>query len=493
MKRNLFNPFVLMGMVLSFAPMKHEVLANSGYGGGSGTASDPYLISTPEELIYFNKDINLNGVDTTGVYYQLSNDIDFSGYDTDENEANGNWMPLASSGKFNGHFNGNGFVISNIDINLLNENNVGFFSVLGTGVIEDLGLERFAVNGAYQTGGLVACQEGGIISRSYVVGEVTGNHERVGGLVGWQKSGEITQSYVVGNVKGERNYVGGLIGFQGNGVIKQSYVKGSVKANYNYVGGVTGISYGVINQSYVDVVLSGAGRGGIVGQSSANVSVLNNYYNADIANQEYDGGGIGLSSRQMSKRRAKENMNGFDFETVWQLSNEKPLLKWQPPVPITEEEVVVNGNIETTILSLTVPTSVLDFVLNPNLEAGKQFISSELELRNDSQAPLVLEIGAFEQTTNVLNDVLPTKYSDWSSLNKKESKDFALALVPKVGEGWLSLNEGDRWVADLGDSHIGVIKGNSTVSFEFKAKHGSAFSETLAPQYRLTFIFGLQD
>ena len=58
MKRNLFNPLVFMGVVLAFSPMKHDVLANSGYGGGNGTESDPYLISTPEQLIYFNKDIN---------------------------------------------------------------------------------------------------------------------------------------------------------------------------------------------------------------------------------------------------------------------------------------------------------------------------------------------------------------------------------------------------------------------------------------------------
>ena len=135
----------------------------------------------------------------------------------------------------------------------------------------------------------------------------------------------------------------------------------------------------------------------------------------------------------------------------------------------------------------------MTFVLNPNEEIGKQFVASDFELINGSQTPLMLEIKSFEQVTDVLNDVEPTKYSDWNGLNKTQSKDIALALVPKVGDGWLTLNESNRWVANLGELNIGNIKGNSTVSFGFEVKHGSSFTETLTPQYKLTFLFGLQD
>ena len=155
--------------------------------------------------------------------------------------------------------------------------------------------------------------------------------------------------------------------------------------------------------------------------------------------------------------------------------------------------MLLDGTIEATILSLTIPSDSMTFALNPNEEVGKQFVASDFELINGSQTPLTLEIKSFEQVTDVLNDVEPTKYSDWNGLNKTQSKDIALALVPKVGDGWLTLNEGNRWVANLGEMNIGTIKGNSTVSFGFEAKHGSSFTETLTPQYKLSFIFGLKD
>ena len=169
MKRNLFNSFVLMGMVLAFSPMKHEVLASSGYGGGSGTESDPYLISTPEHLIYFNEEVTKKKVNTSGVYYQLTDDIDFSGYDTDSDDTNGNFSPIGYSKSFGdrnyfkGTFDGNGHTISNIEIILPNQDYVGFFGYIDSATIQNLGLENIRVEGNRNVGGLVGEQHYGSI------------------------------------------------------------------------------------------------------------------------------------------------------------------------------------------------------------------------------------------------------------------------------------------------------------------------------------------
>lgn len=156
---------------------------------------------------------------------------------------------------------------------------------------------------------------------------------------------------------------------------------------------------------------------------------------------------------------------------------------------VTDQNLQVNGNVLPMISSVTVPTEALTFVLNPNQEAGQQFIAPDFSITNNTLAPLRIELKSFEQTTDVLNDVLPDKYDSWEGLNKKQSQDIALALEPIPSEGWLSLNEGPRYVADHSNYALGEIKANSTVEFAFSALHGQSFVEPLTPQYRLTFIF----
>lgn len=158
----------------------------------------------------------------------------------------------------------------------------------------------------------------------------------------------------------------------------------------------------------------------------------------------------------------------------------------------SDSSIDVEGRVETVVVSLTVPTDPLEFVLNPNLPDGQQFVTSDFEVTNNSPLPLALELKTFEQTTNALRDVTPDTYVDWGGLNKEESKDFALALVPKSGDGWLTLHEGSRWVADLNNKELGSIKGESTVSFGFEAKHGTSFTETLNLTYKISFVFALQ-
>ena len=466
MKRNVFAPLLMVGAFLTFLPNETNALAGSGYGGGSGTENDPYLISTPEHLNQLQLDANVNGVDTKGKYYRLINDIDLSGYDNDADETNGNFTPIGRSmpySTFAGTFDGNGYKISTLEINLPSEDYVGLFGIT-TGIIKKLGLDNVVIDGNQYVGGLSARQFGGTVSQCYVTGSVNGNVD-VGGLVGAQyNNGLITQSYSKANVN---NGVGGhLLGLQHSGEVSQSYS----------IGGLIGerspwapdIEQQVVNSSY---------------------------WNKEISTLGSSVGGTELTTAQMTGENAKTNMTGFDFDTIWKTTDSYPKLQWEKEALVTygEKDVLVNGIIEETILSLTIPTSSINFTLNPNQEAGQQFIASGFELTNEGYSPLTLEIKSFEQVTDILNDVEPTKYADWVGLNKEESKDIALALVPKVGESWLSLNEGNRWVANLGSPVIGTMKGNSTVSFGFEAKHGSSFTETLTPQYKLTFVFGLQD
>ena len=157
---------------------------------------------------------------------------------------------------------------------------------------------------------------------------------------------------------------------------------------------------------------------------------------------------------------------------------------------ISDSVVQVKGEILPTIYSITVPSQPLTFAINPNAEAGQQFIAPEFEITNESPGPIQLELKAFEQVTNVLNDVLPDHYPDWTQLNKKQSKDIALALVPEASDGWLTLNEGPRYVANSANTILGEIRKDATVRFSFSARHGGVFEANLFPEYRLVFTFG---
>lgn len=158
--------------------------------------------------------------------------------------------------------------------------------------------------------------------------------------------------------------------------------------------------------------------------------------------------------------------------------------------PILNREVRVDGIILPLVASVTIPTDPLTFIIDPNQAEGQQFVAPDFSVTNNTPASISLNLKAFEQTTQVLNDVLPEAHENWRRLNKAQSKDIALALVPQPSKGWLSLIEGPRYVADKSNYQLGEVDAEATVAFTFSAMHGRAIIERLAPQYRLAFEFG---
>ena len=158
--------------------------------------------------------------------------------------------------------------------------------------------------------------------------------------------------------------------------------------------------------------------------------------------------------------------------------------------PVATREILVKGSIVPLICSVTTPTEPLSFVLNPNLDEGQRFIAPDFTIRNQTPSAVTVELKQFKQTTTDLKDVLPSAHADWNTLDKTQSKDIALALVPKASDGWQSLIEGPRYVADPSNYFLGTIKSESSVDFTFEALHGRAFTEALSPQYHLVVVFG---
>ena len=156
---------------------------------------------------------------------------------------------------------------------------------------------------------------------------------------------------------------------------------------------------------------------------------------------------------------------------------------------MTSRDVYVNGVAKSLVCSVSVPTEDLTFILDPNQDERERFIAPTFSLINETPASIRVTLKSFEQETDVFRDVLPTEYTDWSQLNKNQSKDIALALVPIRSDGWLTVDETPRYVANHSSVVLGEIKAKSTVDLTFEALHGQAFIENLNSRYKLVFVF----
>jgi len=276
-------------------------------------------------------------------HHILMNDLDSTtaGYEElaspTANEGKG-WQPIIGTGgdpPFTGTFDGQGYEIRDLFINLPGKGYVGLFSVVGEGGrIEDIGVVNATVTSIAYIGGLVGANSG-TVSNSYSTGSVTGV-EWVGGLVGFNfEEGTVSNSYSTGSVTSDYG-VGGLAG--GNmGTVSNSYSTGSVTGEEG-VGGLVGANSGTVSNSYSTGSVSGNDDvGGLLGYSEGTVS--NSFWDKETSGQTTSAGGTGKTTAEMqyiatftawdiiavnpSETNPTYTWNIIDGETY-------PFLNWQP-------------------------------------------------------------------------------------------------------------------------------------------------------------------
>jgi len=263
------------------------------FAGGKGTATEPYLISTPEYLVEINFYLN-----NTNLHFKMINDIDLTNYlapgGAGHNGGAG-WLPIGNAAnKFSGTFDGAGFKITGLWINRENTDYVGLFAQTNGANFSNLGVEiasegmkgfgggiigrasKTTMNNCSVTGGNIDIGGGlcGSINNSTINNcHATVNVGSGGGLV--YSAGEnstINDCYATGNVNGSG---GGLISNFGSVTISNCYSRGNVGSNNNnFAGGLVGSSYNTnyntiiitITNSYAEGNVSGdTNVGGLVG------------------------------------------------------------------------------------------------------------------------------------------------------------------------------------------------------------------------------------
>jgi|GEM_PF-1232087 len=277
---------------------------------GTGTASDPFQITTAEELD------TVRNYTFPGLYFKLAADIDLSSYSQ-------GWRPIEAGGYrggFAGHMDGNGHKITGLTINRPNDNFAGLFAYIEYGAsVSNMVLEQVNVAGRTYVGGL-AGYSAGEIRDSYVSGSVTGTGSSVGGMIGYNDYGTVINSFATANVTGN-SYVGGLVG-SNYGEISYAYATGSIMGSGNAVGGLVGYNNGEINYSYAmgGVTGSGADVGGLVGENSGTVS--DSFYDLGTTGQSDTDKGVGRSTTEMQTQSTYADAN-WDFTSIWGISSSR--------------------------------------------------------------------------------------------------------------------------------------------------------------------------
>jgi len=338
------------------------------YSGGNGTADDPYLISTAEQM-------NSIGAEPKDwdKHFKLMADIDLSAY-------TGTSLNIIRD--FAGVFDGNNHIISNFSRNSRSTDYIGLFeSVYSRNAeIRDLGLvdpningrnyvgslvgrltygritncyaESGNISGGNNVGGLIGSNHLGTITGCYVNGSSITGDEHVGGLLGENtQSTTITNCYSNSSVTGTKN-VGGLVGENIlSATITNCYSRSSVTGTNN-IGGLVGNNYGTLRDCYSASSVSGDENvGGFVGFNLGTIftcyssgSVLgtinagglvgtgggayNSYWDTQTSEQTTSAGGIGRTTAEM---QMSTTFAGWGCSLVWTIDEGKdyPKLLWE--------------------------------------------------------------------------------------------------------------------------------------------------------------------
>ncbi|HBJ11516.1 MAG TPA: hypothetical protein DDY61_07565 [Ruminococcaceae bacterium] len=291
------------------------------FAGGTGTKSDPYLISTPEQLAFLvDKSISEQGA-TKGKYYKLTHDIklnDVSKSDWKSKLPNDWYYSSDSSKAFEGHFDGNGHVVFGIYVNetLSSTSFAGLFPVVAYGsVVEKVGISQVfismkSVDGDKKVRGYV----GGIAG--YV--QVTPKNNADG-----TDYVKIIQCFGDTTVELSGSFAGGMVcGCPSPVKIENCYFVGALNASLNYSGGMIGniwVKGASITKSYSHT----RNLDPIANNQGSNVTMINTYCTG-----KNFGDGKKTSHYKIYSEEAAKTLVGFDFKNIWKtVKNGTPVLR----------------------------------------------------------------------------------------------------------------------------------------------------------------------
>lgn len=360
---------LLMAVPVGVIPVAAATGNTTEFAGGSGTAEDPYLISTPEHLDNVRYYLD--------AHFKMINDIDLTNF--------GSWLPIGTTSDnylspqdFTGSFDGNMNRILGLQMNISVKEledcyyHFGFFGSVEGGEVKDVTFQGGTINisGVYDDdrpyfycGILTAKLTNATVqnvhsrldvinvpkSRAFVggiVGEATqstifncsnttniiayrSNSATIGGILGnvTGSSGELTtvsncyNAGLLSNVGTNTRDTGGIVGEQyawadSTLYIHDCYNVGDINAGY-HAGGILGFAGDVTTIENCYNVGKMEGRAIQAIAPGWNQTLVNCYYMS--GNGETQSGATALTEKGMEK---ESQYTGFDFDTVWTMGGD---------------------------------------------------------------------------------------------------------------------------------------------------------------------------
>lgn len=343
-------------IAILFLAVLAAAASNNSFTQGQGTAEDPFIVSNAQELDQVRN--------YPGAYFIQTEDISLTDF-----QVGLGWEPIGTiENPFTGHYNGNGYSISNLRITRQGEPYVGLFGFAGAKgsqktVIKNITLENVTVIGGFATGALAGQIKGNHntrIENSSVNNGIVRGDEAVGGLVGannsFMENAVAAEAYRPGiynswaNVdvslrsayaEGKERF-GGLVGCNQKGLIANCYTLGSVSIEEgSKIGGLTGSNEykGLIIDSYAAPAMETSEctlTGGLTGNNGTGRNageVIHSYWDMETTGIIQSDAGTPLNNNQM---RQKSSFSNWDFHFTWQWeeNNSYPTLKREEVQPV---------------------------------------------------------------------------------------------------------------------------------------------------------------
>lgn len=255
---------------------------------GSGTETDPYQISTAEQLKLFRDIVNGAGGQTQnrGAYAVLTADIDLN---------NEPWTPIGNYTEGNqiyyeGTFDGGGYTISGLNVTG-KFRCASLFGAVKGGTIKNLTVAGNVSHNYSSTG--LDCHVGGIVGSALDAATIEncsnncsvtgGSGDFIGGIAGSNiNNARIIDCYNVGTITGTIIETGGVTGFN-MGTISNCYNVGTIKMlhNSNAVGEIVGNNVGTVKNCYY---LAGTNLNAVGQSNNGSITKTESKTAADFAN-----------------------------------------------------------------------------------------------------------------------------------------------------------------------------------------------------------------
>ncbi len=416
--------------------------ASESFAGGAGTAEEPYLIGTAEELAYFAKLVN-EGTTPAVMHFKLTGDIDLEGR---------SWTPAGNMVyPFNGIFDGNGFVIKNLGINEPKGSYKGFFGYTRNATVENVGLLNANITGDAYVGGLIgyaAAQT--VVTGTFATGSVKGTNN-VGGLIGYMYNTSVDTSFASAHVtldSSNGGYFGGFVGYaEGTGSKFENTYTTSTLARPSDSGSRGGFA-GYMRQLGLTNVYSAAEfedniyylTSGIASQVSSMKAPSGLYFmNDTIGSAAYTGtlAATGLPASAMTRDNVAAGMPTLDYINVWTPKDNNGDTGYYPQLRVFAESsnpAVREASLESAAtkayyrVELNVPEDAATYIrwATPTEALNSGLVKAGYGLDWYTDSEFTQGVSLAEERFNSDGSVL---YGKWSSRSTDTSLSSSEALV----------------------------------------------------------------